>query len=190
MTPDCVTILGQGIVSARTTADLRTVYDQAVKNAIVLPVKQFGRFSFETQRVFLATALALDDADLIGEIPPGTGIIHTSADGALSDNLAYFQDYLQGGRKLARANLFIYTLPTSPLGETAIHFTLNGPLYHISGSAVDNRDLILTEARSLIDQGDAPLMLAVISTPAETTCLVTGGLDSFLERQPISEHFD
>ncbi|MDT8391706.1 MAG: hypothetical protein RRC34_14495 [Lentisphaeria bacterium] len=181
MTSDGANILGRGVVSARTAADVRAVYDQLVRDGTVTPVKQFGRFSLETRRVFLATALALNDADLAGNLPPGTGIIHTSADGALADNLAYFNDYLRGGRKLARANLFIYTLPTSPLGEAAIHFNLNGPLYHITGSEVNNRELILTEACSLIDQGDAPLMLAVISAPAETTCLVTGGSDSLTQ---------
>ena len=175
MTPGTVTILGQGAVSARSKADLRAMYDQHLKNGLLSPVKQFGRFSLETQRVFLATAMALNDADLMGHVPSGTGIIHTSAAGALSDNLAYFKDYLAGGRKLARANLFIYTLPTSPLGETAIYFHLDGPLYHIAGSATGNRDRVLTECHSLIDQGDAPLMLAVISAPDHTACLVTYG---------------
>lgn len=174
MTPDSISILGQGAVSAQSKSDLRALYKRLVEKGLLTPVRQFGRFSFETQRVFLAAAAALDDAGLIGKIPAGTGIVHTSTDGALADNLTYFNDYLAGGRKLARANLFIYTLPTSPVGETAIHFRLDGPLYYIATSSLDSRELLLTEAQSLIKQGDAPLMLAVVSTPVRTTCLVAG----------------
>jgi hypothetical protein len=174
MRSSSISILGEGTVSADSKADLRSIYDDFIKEGLLKPVKQFGRFSLETQRVFLAASMALHDANLFDKVPPGTGILHTSADGALADNLVYFKDYLAGGRKLARANLFIYTLPTSPLGETAIHFNLNGPLYHIAAPVTYNREIILAEAHSLIENEAAPMMLAVISTPDQTTCLVTG----------------
>jgi len=42
-----------------------------------------------------------------------------------------FLDYVQAGRKLGRGSLFIYTLPSSPLAEAAIHFGLQGPVLYI-----------------------------------------------------------
>ncbi|MGQ9499188.1 MAG: hypothetical protein ACUVQ6_02265 [Dissulfurimicrobium sp.] len=44
----------------------------------------------------------------------------------------YFRDYLDSGRRLARGALFIYTFPSSLLGEAAIHFGLKGPLFRVS----------------------------------------------------------
>jgi len=95
-------------------------------------VKNFGRFEAITQRVCYATALALRDAGI--EYAEGAkqnvGLLGSSPAGCVESNLNYFKDYVDGGRTLSRANLFIYTLPSSPFAEAAVHFGLQGPLLY------------------------------------------------------------
>src|SRR5574341_404414 len=90
------------------------------------PVKNYGRFDPVSKMSCTAVALALKDADIVYAAgrKQDIGIIGTNAEGSLRSDIEYFRDYLAGGRKLSRANLFIYTLPSSPLGEAAIHFGL------------------------------------------------------------------
>lgn len=107
-----------------------------------MPLKNAGRFDAATRVVLAACALALRDAG--GHQSGGTkceiGLLGTNADGCLPANRSYFKDYLAGGRALARANLFVYTLPSSPLAEIAIHFGLKGPLLYIGfGGALAGR---------------------------------------------------
>ena len=71
-------------------------------------------------------------------------------EGSLQSDLEYFRDYLEGGRTLSRGNLFIYTLPSSPLGEAAIHFGLLGPLLYAASEG--NALTAVLDTRS----GDAP----------------------------------
>ena len=79
------------------------------------PVKNFGRFEPVTQKLCIATALALQDAGLTyGEEQLEIGLLAIHKVGCIVSNRRFFQDYLDGGRSLSRANLFIYTLPSSP----------------------------------------------------------------------------
>ncbi len=104
------------------------------------PFKNFGRLDRISRMTACAASLALRDAGI--EYAPSKkldiGIIGTNSEGSLRSDMAYFKDYIQGGRTLSRANLFIYTLPSSPLGEAAIHFGFTGPLLYASaaGSAL------------------------------------------------------
>jgi 3-oxoacyl-[acyl-carrier-protein] synthase II len=121
-------------------------------------VRNLGRFDRATRMTLCACALALNDAGVMA--PEGTvGLIGTNAAGSLEANRAYFSDYLQAGRVLARGNLFIYTLPSSPLAETAIHFGLQGPLLFVGfpGGSVSD---VLQAGVDLMD-GDATGMLVV-----------------------------
>ena len=81
-----------------------------------------------------AVALALRDAGIeySARNKQDTGIIATSGAGSLQSDLDYYADFVKNGRTLSLANLFIYTLPSSPLGEAAIHFGLTGPLLFTS----------------------------------------------------------
>ena len=80
------------------------------------------------------------------------GLMGASEAGCLASNRAYFQDYLGGGRTLARANLFVYTLPSSPLAESAIHFGLMGPMVYMGFPGGGLADL-------------APTLLALMGLP-------------------------
>lgn len=117
---------------------LRASYnDQAFpkNNIFAYPLKNFGRLDAVSKMTCSAAALALKDAGMefaLG-VKQDTGIISTNTAGCLETDMNYFKDYLECGRTLGRGNLFIYTLPSSPSGEAAIHFGLQGPLLYITG---------------------------------------------------------
>jgi 3-oxoacyl-[acyl-carrier-protein] synthase II len=134
--------------------------------------KSFGRFDVASRLAYYAAALALDDAGR-GDPPAGEGLglIGTGAAGCLASNLDYFKDYVSCGRTLARGNLFVYTLPTSPLAEVAIHFGLEGPLLYASSP---ERPLAaaLETAAGMIRRGEAAGMLVIAAGAAEALCAV------------------
>jgi 3-oxoacyl-[acyl-carrier-protein] synthase II len=105
------------------------------KDIFPYPFKNFGRLDLLSKMTCRAVALALDDAGTgySPEKKQDIGIIGTNADGSLQSDVQYFKDYLESGRTLSRANLFIYTLPSSPLGEAAIYFGLQGPVLYATG---------------------------------------------------------
>ncbi len=125
------------------------------------PFKNFGRLDNPSRMTAYCVALALQDAGI--EYSPGKkldiGSIGTSAQGSLRADIAYYRDYIDSGRTLSRGNLFIYTLPSSPLGEAAIHFGLLGPLLY---AADEDHSLsaILDTAGDMILAGETPVMLA------------------------------
>jgi 3-oxoacyl-(acyl-carrier-protein) synthase len=128
---------------------------QALKDQGVLTdrVKNAGKFDESTTRAFCAAALALYDADFSNDWKT-IALVGTGSDECTTANRMYFEDYAGHGRQLARANLFIYTLPTSPLAEIAIHFKLGGPLFYTSESSV-------SAARRLLAFGDADAVLTL-----------------------------
>ena len=125
------------------------------------PVKHMGRFDEVTRLILCACALGLRDAGV--SYAEGRkldfGLIGTSDEGSLAANRQYFRDYLQAGRTLARGNLFIYTLPSSPLAEAAIHFGLQGPLLYFGFPAGDGT--LLHAGAGLMADGMAEQVLAV-----------------------------
>ncbi len=155
---------------------LRDLY-QTLRARTVLPeaLKDFGRFDPESKRVCLCAALALHDAALAPHGPEMSeaGILITGAEGAHHANLAYFRDYLAGGRSLGRGNLFIYTLPTSPAAETAIAFGMHGPLLY-SGRRIANGSHALNAAARLIAAGQADVMLCVLPDRDAVACYLLG----------------
>ena len=127
-------------------------------------VKNFGRFDTQTRRAFCAAALALHDADFSKDWK-NVGVIGTGTDECTQANQTYFEDYAGHGRKLARANLFIYTLPTSSLAEIAIHFKLDGPLFYTS-------EHIFPAAQRLLSTGETSHVLALWSKKDFTAALL------------------
>jgi len=124
------------------------------------PVKSFGRFDEMSKRVCYLTALALRDAGMeySKEQKQDIGLIGSDLFGCEQANLNYFTDYVEGGRSMARANLFIYTLPSSPLAEAAVHFGLEGPLFYLRNQDASIESL-LTTAQRMIDEGQTKYML-------------------------------
>lgn len=147
------------------------------------PVKNLGRCDVTTKVTLCACALALQDAGVPcaeGQ-KSGIGLIGTHASASLEANRAYFFDYLQAGRVMGRGNLFIYTLPSSPLAEAAIHFGFQGPLVYVGSSGGGAGELLETAA-CMMDDGMAPGMVAVMTDGREAMAFVldpdrTRGID-------------
>jgi 3-oxoacyl-(acyl-carrier-protein) synthase len=125
------------------------------------PFKNFGRLDTISKMTAFGVSLALQDAG-IEYSPTGKqdiGIVGTNAEGSLRSDIEYFRDYLESGRTLSRGNLFIYTLPSSPIGEAAIHFGFLGPVLYAAGLRNGLSDAF-DVATEMVLAGEAPVMLA------------------------------
>ena len=134
----------------------------SVDSLIRRKIERFGRFDPVSRMVCRACKLALRDAGVESsqEVRKEFGIIGAGFEGSLAANAVYFKDYVESGRILARGNLFVYTLPTAPLGEAGIHFGFQGPLFSLICAETPLADALET-ASLLIQNGDAPAMLVV-----------------------------
>lgn len=145
--------LGQGIGFKRGNSLHR-------KDIFSYVFKNFARLDNASKMTCCAVALALKGAGIAYSMnqKQDMGIIGTSRYGSLQSDSDYFKDYINCGRTLARGNLFIYTLPSSPLGEAAIHFGLQGPLLY---TAASHKSLAgaLKIAEEMIGSGEALTML-------------------------------
>ena len=123
--------------------------------------KNIGRLDHVSRMTCAAVALALQDAGIecSPELKHDAGIISTNASGSFDTDMLYFRDYLDSGRTLSRGNLFIYTLPSSPSGEAAIYFGLQGPLLYIAGKNNSMFNAMKTAAEMLLNK-EASVMLA------------------------------
>ena len=137
--------------AGRTTARLVGSVDALFQRKI----ENFGRFDPISRMTCYACALALQDAGFSTIENDDTGIVSVAFTGSLEANRAYFADYAGAGRVLARGNLFVYTLPSSPISEAAIHFGFHGPLF----AMVTARDPLgrgLDAARSMLCETGVP----------------------------------
>ena len=137
------------------------------------PIKNFGRFDTSSKIVCCACTLALHDASILysKHRKQDIGIIGTNIAGSFPSDVCYFKDYVQSGRMLARGNLFIYTLPSSPLAEVAIYFGFQGPLLHITFSQKQVSSLLQCAGKMILRQ-EATAMLVVNVGEEEATCFV------------------
>ena len=155
-------------------ADLRMAYNQLLKDAVlVYRIENFGRFNHDSKLAILAIALALYDAGIAyaKDKKQNINILGTNTSGALDANLAYFNDYVAHGRTLGRGNLFIYTLPSSPLAEAAIHFGLTGRLLYL-GFTKNTEKESLKYALNMLKTGSTKTILLVNADPKKANCLV------------------
>ena len=146
------------------------------KELFTYPVKNFGRFDLPSKFACISVALALKDAGISCEqgCKMDMGLLGTNAVGAVNANTAYYTDFVDCGRTLGRGNLFIYTLPSSPLAEVSIHFGLQGPLLYVVNTQNDLMDLIQT-CSLLVADGQARHMVLVKYTTEGSFCYVLDG---------------
>lgn len=159
--------------------DIKSLHSKLQNESIFLyPVKNFGRFDMTSKMACCAGALALHDAGVkySEKRKQDIGIIGTNTDGCLRSNLNYFKDYVQTGRKLARGNLFIYTLPSSSLAEAAIHFGFQGPLLYIMFPQKQVSSL-LQYVEGIISRKEASTVLAMKVDEKKAVCFVLSGED-------------
>ncbi len=141
-------------------------------------VKNAGKFDAATRRTFAAAALALHDAAFEGN-GETTALIGAGSAECTQANQTFFRDYTVHGRQLARANLFIYTLPTSPLAEIAIHFNLGGPLFYTQSPAAPAAHLLAAAGRLLAANAAEQVLLVWSESDAAAALILAkedGGL--------------
>jgi 3-oxoacyl-(acyl-carrier-protein) synthase len=140
----------------------------AKQDIFLHPFRNFGRLDKTSKMTVYAVALALRDSGM--DYAPGRkqdiGLIGTSKEGSLSSDIDYFKDYIRNGRTVSRGNLFIYTLPSSPLGEAAIHFGFVGPLLYAAAQE-NSITAILDMAGEFIDGRETAVMLTGWSSEQE-----------------------
>src|SRR6185369_15319482 len=173
-----ITSKGYGMVNLceeHLFASEETLYTVAKNGIFTRPVKNFGRLDRLSRITLAAVYLALKDAGIESspESKQDIGIVGTNDQGSLETDTAYFRDFADNGRKLARANLFIYTLPSSPMGEAAIHFGLSGPLLYMSGTG-DSLATVMIAAAEMVAGSESSLMLAGITRGDEGIYSVIG----------------
>ncbi len=159
--------------------DLRSLYLLLREKGIFrFTIENFARFDPASKIASIAVGLALYDAGIVylkGK-KQDIGLLATNKNGSLDAQLAYFKDYIDNGRSLGRGNLFIYTLPSSPLAEAAIHFGLTGPFSYINFSDSRKNGKLMEYAEEMIKGRQAKIMLVLESTNEETKCFVLGAI--------------
>lgn len=123
---------------------------------------RWGKYAPLVRAGWLAVAAALREAQGAREVAPArTGIIACGLSGSQAANRRYFADYAESGRTLSRSSLFVYTLPTTPIAEYAIHFGLGGPLLY-AGFESGRIEDALAVADSFLASGEAERMVVLI----------------------------
>lgn len=136
---------------------------------VAKPVKYYSRMTPETRCCLFAASIALKNSPL-EPASQEIGLLSTGSDGVLRANTEYFHDYLANGRTLGRGNLFIYTLPTSALGELAIALGLTGPSMFIQSIESPLANLAQI-ASQMISTNEAAGFLALWSDSDAAICL-------------------
>ncbi|MFA5394210.1 MAG: hypothetical protein WC338_07155 [Candidatus Ratteibacteria bacterium] len=165
--------------------DLRSFYSLLRQKSVLLyPMQSWGRFDGISRTTCLAGGLALFDAGITysRKKKQDVGIIGTNKNASLQSNRNYFKDYIKNGRTLARGNLFIYTLPSSPLAEAAIYFGLTGPLFYVSCANKGVVELLDCAAR-LIEGKNTDTVLAVRAEKAEAVAFVLAAKEQTVTKE-------
>ena len=149
------------------------------------PVKYYARMTPETRCCLFAASLVLKHAGWEANTIE-IGLISAGSDGCFAANGEYFQDYVANGRTLGRGNLFIYTLPTSALGEVAIALSLTGPCMFIQ-SGDDPVGSLGRIGGQIISDGEAGGMLGLWSDSEAAVCLLIepGAVESDIAFLPL-----
>ena len=147
------------------------------------PVKGFGRYDRVSQMTCCVAALAFHDAGMsyAEDEKQDIGILGTNSDGCLQSNLDYFSDFVANGRTLGRANYFVYTLPSTPMAEAAIHFKCQGPLLHTMFPKKPTASL-LRQADRMILRGESTAMLAVRASEEDAQCFMLRRMESISKK--------
>ncbi len=135
--------------------------------------KYFARMTDDARSLLITTRLAMNGAGWEKSNPQHVGVLGMGYAGVLRADYDYFQDYADQGRSLGRANLFVYTLPTSALSDVAIALSLTGPTLHIHADSSPSNALI-QHAVAMVENHEAAGMLCVCSDGATSICFAVG----------------
>ena len=109
-----------GSALVETPLDKKNVFPEGARNA--------GRLDPMGWAVCAAVSAALRSVELLernGEKLP-VAIYFSCPEGSIPADAAYFDDYLAFDETGGRANMFVHTLPSSPIGEASVRFGLTG----------------------------------------------------------------
>jgi hypothetical protein len=158
----------------RTYPDMRSLRSDLEDESVLLyPVKSFGKYDLVSKMTCCVSALALYDAGIpySESQKQDIGILGTNTDGCLQSNVEFFKDYVEHGRTLGRASLFVNTLPSIPMAEAAIYFKCRGPLVYM---AFPQRQVpsLLSQSEKMILRGESAMILAVKASEQDALCFV------------------
>ncbi len=140
---------------------------------ITTPARSWARFDRTSTLVCCAVALGLWDVAAGRPIAGDIGIVGANLEGALDANLDFFRDYVANGREGARGNLFVQTLPSSPVSQASIQFRLYGPQYHVT-PATNRLSEVVAAASLSVSVDDAAAMVVVGTHGREALAVVVG----------------
>ena len=129
--------------------------------------KHTGRLDTRGWAVCAAISATLEAAGLLdrGEDKLPVAIYYSDDLGSQAADVAYFKDYLDYGETGGRANLFVHTLPSSPLGEASVRFGLTGETAYFAASGDVLREMLTAAADAVsAETGDLFLIGAGQST--------------------------
>jgi hypothetical protein len=170
---------------------LKEIHNHFVPNKIIdKEINNFRRISLNSKLYSLLTGLALYDSNikLNSESKENTGVISCTHNASTPDNEKYFKDYISAGRTMARGNLFVYTLPTSPLGEVAISYQLKGPLFYSNYSG-DRLEMFIEQAEFMLNTNQAENLICIFTDKLSEICLFFANNNKKIENNnklPIS----
>ncbi|NOY75996.1 MAG: hypothetical protein GXP32_09455 [Kiritimatiellaeota bacterium] len=118
--------------------------DSADRSVFLSEFKNLGRLDDVSRSVSSVLALLLGDAGLYPsdsdlDIP----LLVSSESGFSRSDVDYFRDFVDYGETAGRANLFVYTLPTSPLADASVHFRLTGGITYLETSKLSPWDSLM-----------------------------------------------
>jgi hypothetical protein len=150
---------------------------QEIKGSETIPSVRFDNFRRAGEKARLAVLgshLAFADAGL--SHGGNVAVLGWGGEESISENREYFTDYAVNGRFLGRSQLFVGTLPTTPLCEAAICLNLHGPVFyfHSDGGFYS----VLAETESLLSaQTDGQALLLGTSNGALLALLLERSVD-------------
>jgi hypothetical protein len=154
-------------------ASLKKAYSILSLNKVInRKIANFRRISDNSKLFSLLTGLSLYDSEIQinSEIEENTGIIACTHEAAAPENEKYFNDYISAGGTMARGNLFVYTLPTSSLGEVAITYQLKGPLF-FSNFTETRLGFFLEQAEFMLKTGLTKNIVCIFTDEKAAICM-------------------
>ena len=146
-------------------------------NFLGRPIKYLSRMTRECRACLCAAGLVMKTSGWLDTPPGDIGLVGAGYEGCLIADQKYFHDYVTSGRSLGRGSLFIYTLPSSTLGEAAIAPGLTGPGMHIQAER-DPLGTLAREAAQFVADSEAKAMLTIWSDATSAVCLAIDGAPS------------
>ena len=132
----------------------------------------FRRGGEKVKQAILGSIAALYDANLkpADTIP----LLGCGREGCFAENLLYFNDYIEHGRDGGRGQLFVGTLPTTPLCEAAIALNMHGPAFYIDPGS--DREQLREEVELLFADSSVTdvLLLEFENRTLQVSCLERG----------------